>query len=594
MYRYTAKPAHLSEILDLYPAQESLCAGWALSKGRLCSNPVKAANRASAVRLLDEGSRRTERGEYMDDLIIDLASLVLCHRHTEQASGLVQEWQGQIQGVRLASYEVEDIGARQEVKHIGLRMETARPETSRRENRSLPLTEVLQSRRYENSPQRSAAEVSNLRKPEVNRPGRPSGLGEQTSHRARIPAIRVYDTITTVSSRHAASTEQTRIPTASAPTVLRASASPAHTQRVSLTASSSSSNPPTFTDPVNSSRASTTHSASTSASASASASGSSSTSTTSSTSTRTTSTRTTISATTRADTASLQTTSTSAITSTTTTTTHRASTRSTSLSTSRLAPSVVTTTISPSSPTTSRRTIATMDSGAPTAVSTATPPRAAATVSSPDTASSSATQPTTHPSNIVVPIMSTSPSTTRRVTPTMEPEAPTLPSITTPLNDTATTSTPDAASAATTQPSTAEAQTTSTPTSPRTPAPETAPATSAPTTSATPPQRAPRIPSTTSSDTTSQATPRPETSTPPPRTPEPKPEKPYTPTRKPIEGDCPICYEPLVPNPQLSRDLSIVYCKRQCGTNFHFNCMFTWRQVEEMRPSCPMCRKAWE
>ncbi|RAH65395.1 uncharacterized protein BO66DRAFT_395478 [Aspergillus aculeatinus CBS 121060] len=76
----------------------------------------------------------------------------------------------------------------------------------------------------------------------------------------------------------------------------------------------------------------------------------------------------------------------------------------------------------------------------------------------------------------------------------------------------------------------------------------------------------------------------------------------YTPTRQPITGDCSICYEPLLPDSpfttprQAARDLSIVYCKQQCGTNFHFSCLFTWKKSASQmnrEPTCPMCRAAW-
>jgi hypothetical protein len=63
------------------------------------------------------------------------------------------------------------------------------------------------------------------------------------------------------------------------------------------------------------------------------------------------------------------------------------------------------------------------------------------------------------------------------------------------------------------------------------------------------------------------------------------------PTRKPITGDCSICYEPLdeAPPPWYegqgpNRDL--VWCRAQCGVNFHQACLGRWRE-NRRNISCP-------
>ena len=58
--------------------------------------------------------------------------------------------------------------------------------------------------------------------------------------------------------------------------------------------------------------------------------------------------------------------------------------------------------------------------------------------------------------------------------------------------------------------------------------------------------------------------------------------------RKPIEGECPICYD------DLDDKEAIVYCKLSCGNNVHKQCMQNWRAVSKGKATCPYCRAKWE
>jgi hypothetical protein len=62
--------------------------------------------------------------------------------------------------------------------------------------------------------------------------------------------------------------------------------------------------------------------------------------------------------------------------------------------------------------------------------------------------------------------------------------------------------------------------------------------------------------------------------------------------RKPVEGDCPICFMELEPTE------SIVYCKAQCGQNIHKECFGMWaatkRLTGQIQIPCPMCRTPWQ
>lgn len=58
--------------------------------------------------------------------------------------------------------------------------------------------------------------------------------------------------------------------------------------------------------------------------------------------------------------------------------------------------------------------------------------------------------------------------------------------------------------------------------------------------------------------------------------------------RKPIEGECPICYD------ELGTGEAIVYCKASCGNNVHKGCMQNWMAVSKGKATCPYCRAKWE
>jgi hypothetical protein len=58
--------------------------------------------------------------------------------------------------------------------------------------------------------------------------------------------------------------------------------------------------------------------------------------------------------------------------------------------------------------------------------------------------------------------------------------------------------------------------------------------------------------------------------------------------RKPIEGECPICYDDLDPDKD-----AIVYCQTSCGNNVHKSCMQTWIAMAKSKATCPYCRAKW-
>lgn len=60
--------------------------------------------------------------------------------------------------------------------------------------------------------------------------------------------------------------------------------------------------------------------------------------------------------------------------------------------------------------------------------------------------------------------------------------------------------------------------------------------------------------------------------------------------RKPIEGECPICYMDFDPD-----NNAIVWCKAACGNNMHKDCFDQWaasQRGQEVR--CVYCRQPWQ
>ncbi|CAG8753882.1 18138_t:CDS:2, partial [Dentiscutata erythropus] len=65
--------------------------------------------------------------------------------------------------------------------------------------------------------------------------------------------------------------------------------------------------------------------------------------------------------------------------------------------------------------------------------------------------------------------------------------------------------------------------------------------------------------------------------------------------RRPIDGDCPICYEPLKPE----EVDTIVWCRGGCGNNIHKDCFTQWKNTRNIgigygRVTCVFCRKDWK
>jgi hypothetical protein len=57
------------------------------------------------------------------------------------------------------------------------------------------------------------------------------------------------------------------------------------------------------------------------------------------------------------------------------------------------------------------------------------------------------------------------------------------------------------------------------------------------------------------------------------------------PNRKPLEGDCYICHDPF--NGELD---NLVWCKAECGCNFHAACVTEWLKTSK---TCGNCRASW-
>lgn len=58
----------------------------------------------------------------------------------------------------------------------------------------------------------------------------------------------------------------------------------------------------------------------------------------------------------------------------------------------------------------------------------------------------------------------------------------------------------------------------------------------------------------------------------------------YIPRRREVQGECPICIE------SMENGVGLVWCKAQCGQNFHSECIRTWLASQiysSSRKTCP-------
>lgn len=65
--------------------------------------------------------------------------------------------------------------------------------------------------------------------------------------------------------------------------------------------------------------------------------------------------------------------------------------------------------------------------------------------------------------------------------------------------------------------------------------------------------------------------------------------------RKPVEGDCPICFSEM----EAQGGEPIVWCRAACGQNIHKECFEMWaatrrQQGHNTQITCPYCRSVWE
>jgi len=71
--------------------------------------------------------------------------------------------------------------------------------------------------------------------------------------------------------------------------------------------------------------------------------------------------------------------------------------------------------------------------------------------------------------------------------------------------------------------------------------------------------------------------------------------------RKPIEGDCPICFSEL----DVEGSEAVVWCKTACGQNMHKECLDMWAATKRQTTTasfggtradvtCPYCRSVWQ
>ncbi|KAJ5714939.1 uncharacterized protein N7483_012120 [Penicillium malachiteum] len=63
--------------------------------------------------------------------------------------------------------------------------------------------------------------------------------------------------------------------------------------------------------------------------------------------------------------------------------------------------------------------------------------------------------------------------------------------------------------------------------------------------------------------------------------------------RKPVEGDCPICFMEFETDPEKKEE--IIWCQASCGNNVHKKCFADWaKTTRNSGVRCVYCRASWK
>ncbi|KAJ9313839.1 hypothetical protein DTO271D3_5933 [Paecilomyces variotii] len=111
-YRASSSPSpyDLRSIIQLYPEQEPWCVGFAVTRGRRCHNQTSAVSREKACSLLDRGTRDLAQGLDINDLLDQLAPLVLCKRwHQYECHDLVGRWARKVEDFQMRQNRASSI-----------------------------------------------------------------------------------------------------------------------------------------------------------------------------------------------------------------------------------------------------------------------------------------------------------------------------------------------------------------------------------------------------------------------------------------------------------------------------------------------------
>ena len=93
-------PSHILTNIDNSSCSIT-CVGYAPSQGRRCHNPIAAANRQDAAKLLKQMSKLDLSSSRIDGLLEQLAPRVLCKRyHQNQFSSMVSQWQDDLEDLQ--------------------------------------------------------------------------------------------------------------------------------------------------------------------------------------------------------------------------------------------------------------------------------------------------------------------------------------------------------------------------------------------------------------------------------------------------------------------------------------------------------------
>lgn len=179
------------------------CVGYAPSKGRRCHNPIAAANRQEASKLLAKLSKLDPSSSRIGSILESLAPRLLCKRyHQNQADSISEKWNDRLERFTDAETVREEACQRREKREAReRRIERAEEaEAAREEARHRRKREEKRERRIERGEEAEAARGEDRERREAREAHERSNTRTEVPESIRSSAGNATNTLTTLSN----------------------------------------------------------------------------------------------------------------------------------------------------------------------------------------------------------------------------------------------------------------------------------------------------------------------------------------------------------------------------------------------------------